>query len=45
MGTSAPYELFNLTVSDLVIIALMIVVFVLAIVLPYPGSRGEERKP
>ena len=43
MGTTAPYELFNLTVSDLVIIALMVLVFVLAIWLPYPGSKGEPK--
>lgn len=36
------WELFNLTVSDLAIVALMIVVFVLAVWIPYP--EGKERR-
>lgn len=37
--TRHPLEIFQLTVSDLVIVALMIVVFILALVLPYPDRR------
>lgn|GEM_PF-3287130 len=39
-----PILIANLTVSDIGIIVLMIAVFVLAVVLPYPGAgRGEKR--
>lgn len=39
-----PWEFYNLTVSDLAIVALMIVVFALALLLPYP-DRGRRGKP
>lgn len=39
-----PWEFYNLTVSDLAIVALMIVVFIAALVLPYP-DRGKRGKP
>jgi len=44
--TGHPLEIANLTGADLVIVLLMIVVFVLALVLPYPGSqpRREGRR-
>lgn len=41
---SHPILIANLTLSDIAIIVLMIVVFVLAIVLPYPGTRRGERR-
>ena len=34
------WEIAGLTASDLLVIALMVVVFVLAVVLPYPRGRG-----
>jgi len=37
------WEVGNLTVSDLVVVALMIVVFVLAVTLPYPKRTGRGR--
>jgi hypothetical protein len=33
---------FVISVANLVVIGLMIVVFVLAIVLPFPGHRGKK---
>lgn len=39
-----PFEFYNLTVSDLAIVALMIVVFAAALLLPYPDS-DRRRKP
>lgn len=44
MATRPPWELFNLTVSDIFIVILMIVVFILAIALPYPekSKRGKS---
>lgn len=39
-----PFELFNLTISDIFIVILMIIVFLLAIFLPYPdkAKRGKQ---
>ncbi len=39
-----PWELFNLTASDIGIVLLMVVVFILALWLPYPHGQ-ERRKP
>jgi hypothetical protein len=33
------WEILNLTASDLAVVALMIVVFALALILPYPRRR------
>lgn len=41
---SHPILVANLTISDIGIIALMIVVFVLAVVLPYPGAKRGEKE-
>jgi hypothetical protein len=36
------WEIANLTASDLAVIALMVLAFVLAVVLPYPGGRARR---
>jgi hypothetical protein len=41
--TSHPVEIAHLTVSDLAIVALMVVVFVLALLLPYPRAKDGRR--
>lgn len=38
-----PWTVLNLTVSDLGVIALMVVVFILALLLPYPKAGGEGK--
>ena len=35
---------FQMSVSNLVVIVLMIVIFAAAIALPFPGSRGRRRR-
>jgi hypothetical protein len=35
------WHFFTMTVSNIVVIVLMLVVFVLAILLPFPGSAGK----
>lgn len=42
--TSHTLLIANLTVSDIGIILFMILVFVLAVILPYPQRKGERRK-
>ena len=37
------WHFFEMSVPNLVVIGLMIVVFALAIVLPFPGSRRRKR--
>lgn len=39
--TAHPFEVFQLTGADLAIVLLMVVVFALAVLLPYPGSRPK----
>jgi hypothetical protein len=38
------WEALGLTTSDLVIIALMVLVFTLAVALPYPQKQEENRR-
>jgi hypothetical protein len=33
----------HISVANLIVIVLMIVVFALAVLLPFPGSRGSEQ--
>ena len=40
--TNAPLDVFDMTASDLAIVLLMIAVFVLALVLPYPRRRPPK---
>jgi hypothetical protein len=40
----AHWHFFEMSVPNLVVIGLMIVVFALAIVLPFPGSRRRKRR-
>lgn len=42
--TNHPFEVFDLTGSDLVIVVLMVIVFVLALVLPHPSHGHSGRK-
>lgn len=47
-GTYVHWGVIQISVTNLVIIGLMIVVFVLAILLPFPGTRHEresEKQP
>jgi hypothetical protein len=37
------WHFINLTVSNVVVIAVMIVVFALAIALPFPGAASREK--
>lgn len=41
--TNHPFEIFNLTGADLIIVLLMVVVFALAVALPRHGSRTRGR--
>ncbi len=36
------WEFIHLSVANVVVIALMVVVFFLAILLPFPGARGRD---
>ena len=42
--TTHPFDIFDLTGSDLAIVLLMVIVFVLALVLPHPGHGHIGRK-
>ncbi len=42
-GPAWQYSFFNLSVPDLIVFGLMIVVFVLAIAIPFPG--GDHNDP
>ncbi len=42
LTSNAPLDFFNMTASDLAIVLLMIAVFVLALVLPYPRRRPPK---
>lgn len=47
-GTYVHWGVIQISVTNLVIIGLMLLVFVLAIVLPFPGNRREresEKRP
>jgi hypothetical protein len=37
------WHFINLTVSNVVVIAVMLVVFALAVVLPFPGAASREK--
>ena len=41
-ASSAHWHFFEMSVPNLIVIALMILVFALAIVLPFPGSRRRR---
>ncbi len=41
--TNHPFEIFDLTGSDMIIVILMIIVFILALVVPHPDSRPSKR--
>ncbi len=41
-GSAFHFSVFDLSVPDLTVIGLMVVVFVLSIVIPFPG--GKEKK-
>ncbi|MHB1684390.1 MAG: hypothetical protein ACYCYO_16445 [Bacilli bacterium] len=43
-GPAWQYSFFNLSVPDLVVVGLMIVVFVLAIAIPFSGGRHSDRQ-
>jgi len=38
------FSFINLSIPDIIVIGLMIVVFVLAILLPFPGGEPYEEK-
>ncbi len=40
---TAHWHFFTMSVSNIVVIALMLVVFTLAILVPFPGSSRAER--
>jgi len=43
-GPSWQFSFFNLSIPDIIVVSLMIVVFVLAIAIPFPGGEhhGEN---
>jgi len=43
-GPAWQYSFFNLSVPDLIVVGLMIVVFVLAVVIPFSGGRHSDRQ-
>jgi hypothetical protein len=47
-GTYLHWGVIQISLTNLIVIGLMVVVFVLALVLPFPGNRGEadqEKQP
>ena len=41
-GTYVHWGVLQISLTNLIIIALMLVLFVLAILLPFPGNRGDR---
>ena len=44
-GTYLNWNLFTISVANLVLIAVMVVIFGVALLLPFPRARGGERRP
>jgi hypothetical protein len=43
-GSYVNWSVFHISVTNVVIIAIMLVVFVLALVLPFPGHGDEDQR-
>lgn len=41
-GSAIQFGSFDLSVTDLTVIGLMIVVFILALIIPFPGGRDKK---
>jgi hypothetical protein len=37
------WHFFSMSVSNVIVIVVMLVVFALAVLVPFPGRRGKER--
>lgn len=44
-GRFLDWGVVHISLANLIVIIVMLVVFVLALVLPFPGGRGEEQSP
>lgn len=44
-GRFLDWGVIHVSVANLIVIAVMLAVFVLALVLPFPGGHGDEQPP